>query len=273
MNLTSIFDKLWRVPATGFAFLLLSIGGVCISLVHALVILPLPFAKHKKMEVARTSIQTAFRLYLITLRAMRLIELKVSGESELRRGGQIIVANHPSLLDVVLLMSMVPNANCVVKSALWKSPLTFGPVRVAGYIRNDDPDIVERCQTALSNGENLIVFPEGTRTTQGQPLQFQRGFAYLCMSVDAPIVPVFIDCFPATLLKGDPWFRVPQRTPRFRLCAEPPIDFKSSYDVSLPRTRQVRQLTRFAQNYFQEGVEKLIHSRSPEPELYKAVEH
>jgi len=69
------------------------------------------------------------------LRFLRLIDLEVLGAEKLKDGaGRLVVANHPSLLDVVLLMALVRRAQCVVKKELWESRYLGRLVRDAGYI-------------------------------------------------------------------------------------------------------------------------------------------
>lgn len=243
--------KLWRIPAQGFSFVLLGVGGILIALTHTLVILPMPIAKGRKQRIARSSIRIAFYCYVRTLRALGLLTFQFHNVERLMEcEGQVIVANHPTLLDVVFLMSLVPNANCVVKAALWRVPLTAAPVRITGYIKNDDENILERCLESIKAGDNLIIFPEGTRSTPGEPLKFQRGFFYLAMSPEVPVRPVVIDCEPLTLLKGEPWYRVPDGIPRFQLWVDSLVTFPEE-DVQLPRTRRVRRMSQYLKQYYE----------------------
>ena len=86
----------------------------------------------------------------------------------------MIIANHPSLLDVAFLISQIDNTSCIIKHGLTRNPFTRGPVTAAGYISNDESaDMLNRA-SALRGGQTLIVFPEGTRTTGDMP-RFHRG--------------------------------------------------------------------------------------------------
>lgn len=77
----------------------------------------------------------------------------------------IIAANHPSLLDAVLIVSCLPNAVCVMKASLMDN-IVFGVcARLAGYIRNNAPlAMILNAREALQGGAHLLIFPEGTRT-------------------------------------------------------------------------------------------------------------
>jgi 1-acyl-sn-glycerol-3-phosphate acyltransferase len=216
MNLRRL-DLGWRVVATGFAIAVIFVGG---GLLAAFV---LPWAmllpgdpRERSQEVVRLT----FRWYLRGLLWIGLVRLQMDGEERLiASGGRIVVANHPSLLDVVILMAIIPKAQCIVKHQLWDSRLLGGLVRRAGYIRNDlEADaLLAACKEGLDRGAALIVFPEGTRTCPGALPHFQRGFANLAIMTGAAIVPVLIDCQPPTLTKGERWWQVPERRPVFRV--------------------------------------------------------
>ena len=133
------------------------------------------------------------------------------------KDARLVLANHPSLLDVVFLISLIPDANCVIKGPLTRNIFTRGPVIAAGYIINESADqVVEAAASAFANGESLIVFPEGTRTTPNQALSFKRGAANLALRAGSDITPVLIYCEPTTLTKNEPWYRVPSRPMHYR---------------------------------------------------------
>lgn len=216
-----------RVVLTGVAFLALFGGG---GVLAATVLPLLALRRGDRVACAQRLIGAAFRLYLAALRGLGLLRLEVAGRERLAAaGGAIVVANHPSLLDVVLLMAALPRATCIVKHAYWEHGLSGfllgGLVRRAGYLRNDLPAsaMLAACRAALASGAAVIVFPEGTRTVPGRPSRFARGFANLALACGAPLLPVLIDVAPPTLGKGEPWWRVPAEPPCFRLWAGPAL--------------------------------------------------
>ena len=74
---------------------------------------------------------------------------QIEGGERLQRDGLLVLANHPTLIDVVCLISLLPNADCVVKRAVARNPFMRGPVRAAGYISNDDgAGLVDDCVAA-----------------------------------------------------------------------------------------------------------------------------
>ena len=221
-TLGSRLFRCWRILATGFAFASLGIGG----LVLALLLFPLlrVFAPSAASGRRRTqhAISLVFRFYLFMLRGLGLIRLEVEGRERIAAcRGRLIVANHPTLLDVVLLMALVRNAQCVVKHQIWSNWFLGPVVRAAGYIRNDlaGEELMAACRQALAEGNNLIIFPEGTRSVPGRPLRLQRGFANIALLVPTDLQLLRLQCQPITLVKGEAWWRVPARRANFRVTA------------------------------------------------------
>jgi 1-acyl-sn-glycerol-3-phosphate acyltransferase len=223
----SRIDYLWRLGATGFAFAALSVGGFLIA-VTAIPITAIGARDAvERGRRAQRIVQRSFQVYLAMLQRLGVITLEVSGAERLREcRGCIIVSNHPTLLDVVLIMALVPNAQCVVKHQLWAHPLLGALVRAAGYIRNDldASALLARCRETLGNGNNLIIFPEGSRSVPGQPLRFQRGFAHIAALLGVNLQVIKISCSPITLTKGEAWYRIPERAPRFRVEVEETVE-------------------------------------------------
>jgi 1-acyl-sn-glycerol-3-phosphate acyltransferase len=210
--------KTWRALATGFSFAVFFGGGA----LAALTLFPLlglltpdPEKRHRR---TRQVIRRLFQCYLGMLKLLRVLEIDVSGTDALKRiEGHVVVANHPTLLDVVLLMALIPQVQCIVKHQLWNNRYLGGVVRHAGYIRNDlEPDaLLSACQSAMREGANLIIFPQGTRSLPGEPFHFHRGVANIALLSGADIQTVAIRCTPLYLTKSDKWWRVPSRRPHF----------------------------------------------------------
>ena len=121
-------------------------------------------------------------------------ELKVEDREYLSHlSGKIVVANHPSLLDVVMLLSVIPNADCIIKASLGHHNVISGIVNTL-YISNslDFDHLTRECTKSLSEGNCLIIFPEGSRTKADGVHHFQRGAAHMALSSGCSLVPVAI---------------------------------------------------------------------------------
>jgi 1-acyl-sn-glycerol-3-phosphate acyltransferase len=184
-----------------------------------------------------------------------VISVEVRGERRLRRNGLLILANHPSLVDVVLLISLLRQATCVVKSRLWENPLTRGPILATGYISNSqDGRLVDAGIAVLRRAENLLLFPEGTRTRLGSPIRLQRGAANIAVRASWPITPVVIRVSTPMLPKGAKWFRVPPARPHFVIEVKDDIDVRAYRDRNRSVPLAVRELTIWLQEFFQREI-------------------
>lgn len=247
-------DHAWRIIATGVAFVALFGGGPILTLVAFFTVRLMLLAEPERSARVRYLIHRLFRLYIGMLRKLRVVDLETAGIAKLAEaGGRLIVANHPTLLDVVMLVALIPRAQCVVKSELWNSPMLGQLMRAAGYIRNDLPadEMLSSCRGALEGGNHLIIFPEGTRSRPGEPLRFRRGFAHIATLLNAEIQLVVLRCNPPTLLKGDKWWQVPPRRPCFRIEVGETITVEE-IGIEEHRSLTTRKLVRHLEDYYTE---------------------
>ena len=252
----------WRLGVTGASFALFGIGG---SLLTVLVFPPLrllPGGAAGRHCRTQALIQRFFALLIGLLCRLGVMRLELDDAGALSRCGNMLVfANHPSFLDVVVMLSLMPRSSCVVNSRLWRSPFWGGVVRSAGYIRNDAPDtLVDDCVAALDGGEPLIIFPEGTRSVPGKPLHMSRGAAHIALRSGRDILPVVLTCNPPTLTKGMPWYRIPDRAFTIRLAVRPPLRVDDCVDTGEPASLAARKLTAFLEHYFTEELNR--HERT-----------
>ncbi len=160
--------------------------------------------------LGRRLIALSSTAYLNLLRLLGL-QFRIDSLDALRDQGPIIVvANHPSLLDAVIILSRLPNACCVMKAALGNSIL-FGPIaRMSGYISNEDPmALVRSAQLELKKGFPILIFPEGTRTVTELVNEFGKTTALIATRAGVPVQTVFIRYSSRYLGKRWPLFKPP----------------------------------------------------------------
>ncbi|MCI6592563.1 MAG: lysophospholipid acyltransferase family protein [Treponema sp.] len=153
------------------------------------------FTFHKKDFgiIARAYVSHTFRVFLGNLNICKTSLLKVDDKEAYRNiHGKIIIANHPSLLDFVYIMSLVPNSTCIVRGGLTHTPLRW--VIKQAYITNttDFNDVLVECKKLTDKGCNVIVFPEGTRSPRVGRNNYKKGAARIALYCNCDVLPLFI---------------------------------------------------------------------------------
>ncbi len=112
--------------------------------------------------------------------------------------GSVVVANHRSRLDALIMLSMLPQSGVVIKSNYAGVPLFSTFVKHLDFV-SIDPDslsslaaAMEKCRAILASGKNLLVFPEGTRAKTGKLLPFGTFPFKIAVDSGAPVVPAVI---------------------------------------------------------------------------------
>lgn len=245
-------DVGWRLLMTALAFALFSVGGLLLTVCVFPCLRCVPNRHGRRQRWARRIIQRAFAVFMGFMRRSGIMTLTMNGHERLWNAqGMLVLANHPTLIDVVAIIACMPNANCVVKAALWDSFFLGGVVRAAGYIRNDDSaTLIADCATSLRQGDNLVIFPEGTRTVPGSGSSFQRGAAYIALAAQATVLPVLLTCQPSTLTKDKRWYQIPPRRFDFTLEVNPPVPLHKLIAEPAHTPLGARHLTESLQHYF-----------------------
>lgn len=245
----SIFKSInyiWRVLATGIAFSVFGHGGLFLT--FAVFPAQLLFIRdlEKKKKVIRSTISFAFKFFMYFMHYLGLLRFHKKNIEALKSDkGCLLIANHPTLIDVVSIIAYTPNACCIINRDLMKNFYIKRVLRAAGYIPNEDADVLlEKCKESLNNGDILVVFPEGTRTKIGQEPVFQRGAAHIALMLNCPVRCVEISCNPITLTKGQPWYNIPERRTDFSLEVKDIIHPFDYIDKETPRPKAARQLNR-----------------------------
>jgi len=152
-----------------------------------------------------------FRCYLQLLALTGVFRFDLRALDSLRDAGPLIIApNHPSLLDAVMVLSRLPSVACVMKAELINNPIYGASARLSGYIRNDEfiGGVTEAVEDLRAGGQ-LLLFPEGTRTTR-RPLNPLKGGAPLVSKRSGvPIQTVLIETTSPFLSKGWALHRIP----------------------------------------------------------------
>jgi 1-acyl-sn-glycerol-3-phosphate acyltransferase len=229
-----------------------------VSIVAGVTLFPLLCLTTSDADVARRRAQGLthrwFRLFSRLMGATGAIRYEIQGAERLRQPGVMIVANHPSLIDVVLLLGELPEVDCIMKPAIFANPFMKRPATWLGYIAQSSPEqLFTDAAAALRKNHSLLVFPEGTRTVPGRAIRMGHGAARLAVEANATILPVSISVTPPHLFKHQPWWRPPVTCPHYVLTVGKPYaagDFLKEAD-GVPSVA-ARRLSRHWEQYFAE---------------------
>jgi len=210
--------NLRRVLAGGSAFAFFWSGGAMMSWLVLPAAAHLPIDEGTKREVSRRLVQWGFRSFHHYMRWTgltdfdpRQLHLDVAGEP------QVLIANHPTLVDVTAIMAALGDVACVVKGELFEGSAVGRLLELCGHIDGGDGNamasaaVVTQAIDRIENGQSVLIFPEGTRSPPGALHPFSRGAFEIARRTGASVQPLIIKCDPPALAKGQPWYDVPRR--------------------------------------------------------------
>ena len=205
---------LLRRPFQSFLFYVLLLHLGAMSLTWNLVCLVLyPFlTRDQGVVVGRAAISSVYRGFWTCTQRLGLMRIDYTALDALSRdGGLIIAANHPSMLDALLVIARVPRGICIMRASLMRNPFLGAGARLARYIRNEPPrGMIRSCVANLKAGGQLVLFPEGTRTITAPINPFRPGITLIAQMAQVPIQTVIIESASPYLGKGWPIWRTPQ---------------------------------------------------------------
>lgn len=132
--------------------------------------------------------------------ALNCVRVSITGVEHLPDGPVIFMSNHQSNFDILSLLAALPRQiHWIAKKELFEIPV-FGPsMRRGGYIPLDRGDgrkalqSMDEAAATIHQGKSVVLFPEGTRTPDGNLLPFKRGGFILARKADVPVIPVTIN--------------------------------------------------------------------------------
>jgi 1-acyl-sn-glycerol-3-phosphate acyltransferase len=137
----------------------------------------------------------------------------------------VVVANHPTLLDIFMIVATVPGITFVAKASWYDSPLTGRLLRAGRAIRGPtegttpmpgETAVLDRIVAQLEGGYPVMLFPEGTRSPKGGGLRkFRAGAFEAAIRANVPLVSVLVKVDPPALAKGQPWWDIPRVRAQF----------------------------------------------------------
>lgn len=192
-------------------------------------------------RIGRAGIARVYGAFWRLARVCGMLTIESQALDRLRdERGLIVVANHPSMLDALILVARLPRSVCVMKASLVRNPFLGPGARLARYIRNDSPrGMIRLAVQDLRSGGQLIMFPEGTRTTAAPLNDFRPGVTLIAKLARAPIQTVFIETDSPYLGKGWPIWRLPPLPMTFH------VRLGARFEPAQDAEAQLREIERY----------------------------
>lgn len=231
--------KSLRIAFTGLAFLAFFVSGGLVGRVLLPLLMAWPGSPARKQARREWFMLWAYRWFVGFMKLCGLIHFRRPPLPPDFPAGRpyVLVANHPSLIDVLLLLTMLPGLTSLVKSSWFRSWLIRPVLRHGGHIAGPEPralgeaddagpdsPVLDRMVAHLRAGHPLLVFPEGSRSHERGLRRFRRGAIEAALRAGVPIVPAFISVAPPMLMKHQPWHEVPPSGGRFTVEFFPVIE-------------------------------------------------
>lgn len=247
----------WRWLAIASGYVVFGLFGIILKIVL------LPFTSRllnpslpANQKRARSIIQFLWRQFLRYIRLIGGFNYRFPNQDRLGRPGQVIIANHPSLLDVVFMLAHARQSNCIVKQSLLDNPFLNSAIRACGFIPNDgSPDVIDRAVAALHSGQSVLIFPEGTRTGEDDVIRFHRGACAIALRGAAVITPVIIHMRPRCFKRNQPWYHIPHEKVNYEFIIGDDID-PAHWKSGKHMPAATRQLNAHLQTYFERELQK-----------------
>ncbi len=184
LTLGSIFNTL-------YCFLYFLLGCVLVQL-YALLLLPLPARRSWKKASFHRLVYYFTRFFLRTMVTLRTQRENPYGETYERPA--VIIANHQSFIDILLLLSTTPKIVMVTNGWVWNSPFFGRIVRYADFHHtgNGYEELARRLKERVAEGYSVVIFPEGTRSADCSIRRFHKGAFYLASLLELDILPIVI---------------------------------------------------------------------------------
>ena len=185
------------------SFFYYGLGGFLMSLFSMTIMNIIPLSAKMKMKGFRYVISKFMKSVLYTNPFVK--KEVINNNQEDFQKPAIIIANHTSVLDILAVGMLSPRTIYLVSDWVYNSPIFGGAVRKAGFypVSEGLEGGVEHLRKKIEEGYSLIVFPEGTRSSDNQIKRFHKGAFYLAEHFNLDILPVVIHGNSEALPKGD----------------------------------------------------------------------
>lgn len=192
---------------------------------------------------ARELLKRYSSIWVDIIKKLSLIELDIRGSFN---EPAVYASNHPTIFDAIIIISLLDNTCCVAKPALLGHPIFRRIIRSCGYLINTNSrELIEAAKLEISKSSKILIFPEGTRSSEDEVVRLKRGASMISLESSVPLVPIRITCSPVVFSKSSGWFT--NHKPKFTIEFEDPLAISDSND---PVWVKARELTRRLESFY-----------------------
>lgn len=236
--------KKFRSILVTICFLIFGIGSILFNF------LLFPFIQKNK-ELCSKIIQKSWRFFTNIMISFGLIKLDIRKLCEIRN--KVIVCTHPSFIDIVILIALIPKSTCFVKKELAHNPILKNLVNSI-FITNDLEldELKSQSKKMLDMGFNVIIFPSGIRHRKNEFPKIKKGASLVALNASKNIVPIRIFSDDDFLFINQPFYAVGNRVVTFEItvCEEIKLDdYRNDSEII-----EKREITK--------AIEKALYSKS-----------
>lgn len=163
-------------------------------LVAIVSLLIFPVDRNRKLSSSLMRVWTKYSLFILG------VKVEVIGAENIKNSlGKVYISNHASYLDIFVQLAYLPDSvRMIYKKEINRIPLLGWAMAAARFISIDRKNIRKAMDSLatgaekIRNGLSIVIYPEGTRTNDGEVGEFKRGMFFLADKARADIVPVTI---------------------------------------------------------------------------------
>lgn len=191
--------KSGRGPITFFYFvysLLLFfyffVGSLILNVILIFILIPTPIKHIHKQSILNFCIS---KLAKSTIYAGVHVKKKIVDKEKLDyKNPSVIIPNHTSFLDILVVLMLHPKTVIMVKKWVYNSPIFAPFIRYGGYLFAEEgaEGNLDEIKKRVEQGYSLVIFPEGTRSKDGEIKRFHKGAFYISKELNIPIQPLLI---------------------------------------------------------------------------------
>lgn len=260
-------------------FFLLFVTGCLLLMALALILIVIPVRREKKKLFFSRIMMYLLRLFLKAAWVARRETINESGETF--RKPAVIIANHQSFVDILVMLSLAPRLVMVTNRWVWHSPVFGKIVQYADFVNTTHgyEALVAHLKEKVARGYSVVVFPEGTRSADCRVQRFHKGAFYIAGQLGLDLVPVILYGTGMIISKRQPFYvkrgilctrildRIPLDDPRFGTCYQERTKKISHYFREAYRETCVRYSVPENPYFYQKLVRNYIY-KGPVEEWY-----